>query len=240
MNGTPWAGCGAATTDSDPSPPAMPSTSASPAAASAARARKVVARPQDDRLDPLCSRAASTSSGLLARPPPDFGLMNSTGCREASARGPSRLQVMTPRLTATLRSAPSAWADELDRLDAAVYAAIAPRRRRRTWPLRWISRAANHSRLWLGCSASPPQAAASAPARRGKRPGFHRPHLGRREPGAEAARQPAPARQVAVRPPGHPPGRNAALDVLALGSCRVGLRLRQRCQCSLAAGRGSR
>ena len=94
-------------------------------------------------------------------------------------------------------------------------------RRRRPWT--WPSADLPGPRTIRGCgSAAPPcspQARRARPARRGKRPGFHRPHLGRREPGAEAARQPAPARQAAVRPPGHPPGRNAALDVLALGSC---------------------
>jgi undecaprenyl-diphosphatase len=49
---------------------------------------------------------------------------------------------------------PPAWADELDRLDAAVYAAIAAT----STPamdvaLRRLSRTANHSRLWLGCFA---------------------------------------------------------------------------------------
>jgi undecaprenyl-diphosphatase len=49
---------------------------------------------------------------------------------------------------------PSTWGDELNKLDLAVYAAIA------VTPtpaldvaLRRLSRAANHSRLWLGCSA---------------------------------------------------------------------------------------
>ena len=61
---------------------------------------------------------------------------------------------MTPPADRHAALRPPAWAVELDRLDEAVYAAIA------VTPtpamdvaLRRLSRAANHSRLWLGCSA---------------------------------------------------------------------------------------
>ncbi len=61
---------------------------------------------------------------------------------------------MTPPADSHAALRPPAWADELSRLDAAVYAAIAAT----STPamdvaLRRLSRAANHSRLWLGCSA---------------------------------------------------------------------------------------
>jgi undecaprenyl-diphosphatase len=47
-----------------------------------------------------------------------------------------------------------AWAIELNRLDAAVYAAVAATPTpAMDVALRRLSRAANHSRLWLGCSA---------------------------------------------------------------------------------------
>ena len=140
-----------ATTDSDPSPPAMPSRSAPPAAASAARApssspgwRTIGSIPR--------SRAALTSPARPARPPPDLGLMKSTGCREASART-NHQQVMTS--PADRRAAPtSEWIHELNRLDAAVYAAIAATPTpAMDVALRRLSRAANYSQLWLGCSA---------------------------------------------------------------------------------------
>jgi undecaprenyl-diphosphatase len=48
----------------------------------------------------------------------------------------------------------SAWGDELSKLDVAVYAAIAATPTpAMDSALRGLSRAANHSKLWLGCSA---------------------------------------------------------------------------------------
>lgn len=61
---------------------------------------------------------------------------------------------MTPADDSVGARGPRAWADELSRLDVAAYAAIA------STPtpamdaaFRRLSRAADHSRLWLGCSA---------------------------------------------------------------------------------------
>jgi membrane-associated phospholipid phosphatase len=49
---------------------------------------------------------------------------------------------------------PWTWGDEINRLDVAVYAAIAATPTpAMDVALRGLSRAANHSRLWLGCSA---------------------------------------------------------------------------------------
>ena len=61
---------------------------------------------------------------------------------------------MTPPADSHAALRPPAWAVELDRLDAAVYAAIAATPTpAMDVALRRLSRAANHSRLWLGCSA---------------------------------------------------------------------------------------
>ena len=84
-NGSPCAVATDATTASDPSPPAMPSTSAPPAAAPSARvprsspgSRTIGSMPR--------SRAASASRARSALPPPDLGLMKSTGRCGTSAR----------------------------------------------------------------------------------------------------------------------------------------------------------
>jgi membrane-associated phospholipid phosphatase len=76
------------------------------------------------------------------------------GLPRGVSAGPSHLQIMKPPADSHAALRPPAWVDELDRLDAAVYAAIAAT----PTPvidvaLRRLSRAANHSRLWLGCSA---------------------------------------------------------------------------------------
>ncbi len=60
---------------------------------------------------------------------------------------------MTPPSDSHTALRPPAWAVELDRLDAAAYAAIAATPTpAMDGALRRLSRAANHSRLWLGCS----------------------------------------------------------------------------------------
>jgi undecaprenyl-diphosphatase len=61
---------------------------------------------------------------------------------------------MTPPADSRAGPRPPAWAIELTRLDAAVYAAIAATPTpAMDVALRRLSRAANHSQLWLGCSA---------------------------------------------------------------------------------------
>ena len=114
---------------------------------------EVVARPQDDRLDP-------PFTSRLDKPGPSSpaaaGLQidEEHGLPRGVSAGPSHLQVMTPPADSHAALRPPAWADELDRLDAAVYAAIAATPTpAMDMALRRLSRAANHSRLWLGCSA---------------------------------------------------------------------------------------
>ena len=61
---------------------------------------------------------------------------------------------MTPAADTVAARGPRSWAEELSRLDVAAYAAIASTPTPATdAALRRLSRAADHSRLWLGCSA---------------------------------------------------------------------------------------
>ena len=93
------------------------------------------------------------------------------------------------------------WWEELNSLDLAVYVAVAAT----TTPtldrvFRRLSRAADHSKLWLASAA----VMATVGGTRGRRAainglGFHRGHLAGCQPAAQAARPPAPA------PPGRPP-----------------------------------
>jgi membrane-associated phospholipid phosphatase len=63
-------------------------------------------------------------------------------------------QVVTQRADSVPVPGPSRWGEELNSLDVAVYAAIAVTPTPATdVALRRLSRAANYSRLWLGCSA---------------------------------------------------------------------------------------
>ena len=73
-----------------------------------------------------------------------------------SRRGPPsrHRRAMTPAADTVAVRGPRSWVDELGRLDVAAYAAIASTPTPATdAALRRLSRAADHSRLWLGCSA---------------------------------------------------------------------------------------
>jgi undecaprenyl-diphosphatase len=61
---------------------------------------------------------------------------------------------MTQAADSSYARGPRAWGDELSRLDVAAYAAVASTPTPAMDVLfRQLSRAANHSKLWLGCSA---------------------------------------------------------------------------------------
>ena len=74
----------AATTASDPSPPATPSTSAPPATASSTSAARLSSRLRMITSMPR-SRARSARPARVALPPPDLGLTKNTGRRGRSA-----------------------------------------------------------------------------------------------------------------------------------------------------------
>ena len=113
---------------------------------------EVIVRPQDDRLDPpftsrLDKPGPSSPAAAGVRVDEQYWLPGGVSA------GPSHLQIMTPPADSHAALRPP-WADELDRLDAAVYAAIAATPTpAMDVALRRISRAANRSGLWLGCSA---------------------------------------------------------------------------------------
>jgi membrane-associated phospholipid phosphatase len=114
---------------------------------------EVIARLEDDRVDPPFTRRLDKprpSSPATAGPRID----EEHGLSRGVSAPPSDPQLMKPPAYSHAAPRVPRWADELDRLDAAVYAAIA------VTPtpvmdvaLRRLSRAANYSRLWLGCSA---------------------------------------------------------------------------------------
>jgi undecaprenyl-diphosphatase len=119
------------------------------------------------------------------------------------------------------------WLHEADRLDLAVYAAIAAT----PTPamdvgLRRPSRAADHSKL-LGRMLGGPRGGgrATRPLRRRERPGVDRAHVGRRQPRPQAA---AAGRAGPRRGGGaaRTPRRDAALDVVAVRPFGVRVRLR--------------
>ena len=88
----PCATAAAATTASDPSPPAMPSASAPRATASATSVGKIVVRAQDDHLDSALARPlgeAGTRSLAAARPRVDeqHGLLRGIGGSPAGMHG---------------------------------------------------------------------------------------------------------------------------------------------------------
>ena len=111
-----------------------------------------VTRLEDDRLDPpfpsgLDKPSPTSPTTTGPRIDEEHGLTWGLGAY------PTHRQVMTS--SAHSRAAPtSEWIHELNRLDAAVYAAIAAT----PTPVmdvvfRRLSRAANYSQVWLGCSA---------------------------------------------------------------------------------------
>ncbi len=114
---------------------------------------EVIVRFEDDRLDlPFTSRLdkprLSGPATAGSRIDEEHGLLRGVGAP------PFEPQLMMRPADSHAASRLRMWADELHRLDAAVYAAIAAT----PTPvmdvaLRRLSRAANYSRLWLGCSA---------------------------------------------------------------------------------------
>jgi hypothetical protein len=133
------------------------------------------------------------------------------------------------------------WLDETRRLDVSVYAAIAatPTPTLDVF-FRRLSRAADHSKLWLGSAAAMSRLGGGRGRRAAAMAWPRRTHLHRREPDAQATCRASAAKPRRVRRAGHSGGRDAPLGVLAVGACGVGICLRHCRRGSVALGRGAR